>query len=77
MTAPASSGALAVLALVFNATTWGLAWWPIRTLTEAGLHPLWATALIYVTATAGLALTMGGRLGAGLRQSRGSGGSPQ
>jgi len=71
VTALASSGALAVLALVFNAATWGLAWWPIRTLTEAGLHPLWATAMIYVAATAGLVLTMRGRLGAGLRQSRG------
>src|SRR5690606_40506274 len=32
---PAGSGAdkpLAVAALVFNATTWGLAWWPIRLL---------------------------------------------
>jgi drug/metabolite transporter (DMT)-like permease len=61
----------AVLALVFNATTWGLAWLPIRMLTDSGLHPLWATAMIYVTATAGLALVMRGRLGEGLRQSRG------
>jgi len=61
----------AVLALIFNATTWGLAWLPIRMLTDAGLHPLWATAMIYVTATAGLALVMRGRLGEGLRQSRG------
>ncbi len=63
--------AFAVLALVFNATTWGLAWLPIRMLTDAGLHPLWATAMIYVTATAGLALVLRGRLGEGLRQSRG------
>jgi drug/metabolite transporter (DMT)-like permease len=62
---------LAVLALVFNATTWGLAWLPIRMLTHAGLHPLWATALIYLTATAGLVLAMRGRLGEGLRQSHG------
>jgi drug/metabolite transporter (DMT)-like permease len=63
--------ALAVLALVFNAATWGLAWLPIRMLTEAGLHPLWATSMIYLTATGGLALMMRRRLGAGLRQSRG------
>ena len=65
------SSALAVLALVLNATTWGLAWWPIRLLTEAGLHPLWATAMIYVAATAGLVLVIRSRLAAGLRQSRG------
>jgi drug/metabolite transporter (DMT)-like permease len=63
--------ALAVLALVFNAATWGLAWLPIRMLTEAGLHPLWATAMIYLAATAGLALVMRSRLAAGLRQARG------
>jgi drug/metabolite transporter (DMT)-like permease len=63
--------ALAVLALVFNAATWGLAWLPIRMLTQAGLHPLWATAMIYLAATAGLALVVRGRLTAGLRQSRG------
>lgn len=37
----------AALALSFNALVWGLAWWPFRELKEAGLHPLWATALIY------------------------------
>lgn len=37
----------AALALSFNALVWGLAWWPFRALKEAGLHPLWATALIY------------------------------
>jgi len=63
--------ALAVAALVLNATTWGLAWWPIRALSEAGLHPLMATALIYATATIGIALAFRKRLGAGLRQARG------
>ena len=67
------STALAVLALVLNATTWGLAWWPIRLLTEAGLHPLWATAMIYVTATAGLAVVMRRTLAGSLRSSRGLG----
>jgi drug/metabolite transporter (DMT)-like permease len=62
---------LAVGALVLNATTWGLAWWPIRLLTEAGLHSLWATALIYSTATVGIALTFRKSLAAGLRNSRG------
>ncbi len=39
-----------VLALVFNAFTWGLSWWPFRQLETQGLHPLWATALIYLLA---------------------------
>jgi drug/metabolite transporter (DMT)-like permease len=62
---------LAVAALVLNAATWGLAWWPIRLLTEAGLHPLWATAVIYATATVGLALAFRRTLLASLRASRG------
>lgn len=36
-----------VLALLFNALVWGVSWWPLRALHEAGLHPLWATALTY------------------------------
>jgi drug/metabolite transporter (DMT)-like permease len=67
------STTLAVLALVFNATTWGLAWLPIRMLTEAGLHPLWATAMIYTLATTGLVLVMRGSLLADLRAARGLG----
>lgn len=39
--------ALPVAALVFNALVWGLSWWPLRELHALGLHPLWATALIY------------------------------
>ena len=38
---------LPVLALLFNAFVWGVAWWPFRTMHTAGLHPLWATALMY------------------------------
>jgi drug/metabolite transporter (DMT)-like permease len=62
---------LAVGALLLNATTWGLAWWPIRQLTLAGLHPLWATALIFATATLGIALVFRGKLASGWRNSRG------
>jgi drug/metabolite transporter (DMT)-like permease len=36
-----------VLALLFNAFTWGVSWWPFRHLQALGVHPLWATALIY------------------------------
>lgn len=36
------------LALVFNAFVWGVSWWPFRQLQAHGLHPLWATAGVYV-----------------------------
>lgn len=42
--------ALAAAALTLNALVWGVSWWPFRALQEHGLHPLWATALIYVFA---------------------------
>lgn len=38
------------LALTFNAFVWGVSWWPFRQLEQAGLHPLAATALIYLLA---------------------------
>ena len=38
---------LAALALTFNAFVWGTSWWPFRLLEGRGLHPLWATVLIY------------------------------
>jgi drug/metabolite transporter (DMT)-like permease len=43
---------LAALALVLNAFVWGVSWWPFRFLEQHGLHPLWATALIYAFAMA-------------------------
>jgi drug/metabolite transporter (DMT)-like permease len=36
------------LALVLNAFIWGVSWWPLRELQGYGVHPLWATALIYL-----------------------------
>ena len=45
----------AVLALLFNAFTWGVSWWPFRELQSRGLHPLWATALSYAIAALALA----------------------
>lgn len=36
------------LALVLNAFVWGVSWWPFRELHQHGLHPLWATALVYL-----------------------------
>jgi len=41
---------MAALALLVNAFVWGVAWWPFRHLQQHGLHPLWATAFIYIVA---------------------------
>jgi drug/metabolite transporter (DMT)-like permease len=48
--------ALAASALLLNAFVWGVSWWPFRLLQSHGLHPLWATALIYVFALIVLAV---------------------
>jgi drug/metabolite transporter (DMT)-like permease len=42
------SSLLPALALMLNALVWGVSWWPFRALEQYGLHPLWATAIIYV-----------------------------
>ena len=42
----------AIAALLVNAFVWGVSWWPFRWLAERGLHPLWATATIYLAALA-------------------------
>ena len=44
------------LALTFNAFTWGVSWWPFRQLEAAGLHPLWATVIIYALAVVAITL---------------------
>jgi len=44
------------LALTLNALVWGLSWWPFRMLEARGLHPLWATVLIYTIAVAVIVL---------------------
>ena len=36
-----------VLGLMANALVFGLCWWPLREMQNRGLHPLWATALMY------------------------------
>jgi drug/metabolite transporter (DMT)-like permease len=38
------------LCLTFNALVWGLSWWPLRQLQGLGLHPLWATVIVYLAA---------------------------
>jgi len=47
---------LAATALLLNAVVWGVSWWPFRALQSHGLHPLWATAFIYLFALLGLGL---------------------
>ncbi len=47
---------LPVLALTFNAFVWGVSWWPFRELQGRGLHPLWATAGMYIVSLACLLL---------------------
>jgi drug/metabolite transporter (DMT)-like permease len=42
---------LPALALVFNAFVWGVSWFPFRQIEAHGLHPVWATALIYAVIT--------------------------
>jgi drug/metabolite transporter (DMT)-like permease len=41
---------------MLNALVWGVSWWPFRQLHQAGLHPLWATVLIYLLAVAVIGL---------------------
>jgi len=43
-------------ALLCNALIWGVSWWPFRQLEARGLHPLWATALIYLVAVFAITL---------------------
>ena len=65
----ASSGLRPALALLVNALVWGLSWWPFRELQAQGLHPLWATAGIYLLAAAGVLFTHPTTLGICLRHS--------
>ncbi len=47
---------LPALALTLNACIWGVSWWPFRQLQAQGLHPLWATVLIYSVAVLAISL---------------------
>ena len=47
---PGGARVLAALALLLNAITWGVSWWPFRQLQNLGVHPLWGTAIIYMVA---------------------------
>ena len=67
MSASRAAGLLPALALVFNAFTWGLSWYPLRLLQGAGVHALWATTLIYVVAVAVIGLHQPRAIGQVLR----------
>jgi len=58
---------LPALALSFNALAWGLSWWPFRELQALGLHPLWATVLIYGVAVVLIAVVRRHAFGTVLR----------
>jgi drug/metabolite transporter (DMT)-like permease len=45
---PSGQSVLPALALTFNALVFGVSWWPFRALQAHGLHPLWATAFIFI-----------------------------
>lgn len=53
--APSRAGRAApACALVVNAFVWGVSWWPFRQLSALGLHPLWATTVIYAFSAAAI-----------------------
>ena len=56
------------IALIFNAFVWGVSWFPFRQIERHGLHPVWATCLVYVAITAVMALLRRNMLGSFLRQ---------
>ncbi len=59
---------LPVFALLCNALLWGLSWWPFRQMHAAGLHPLWATAVMYALVCAVMLLARPASLRELLRQ---------
>jgi len=62
-----AAGFLPALALAFNALVWGVSWWPFRQLHALGLHPLWATVLVYAVAVLLIVATRRRALGTLLR----------
>lgn len=64
---PGRRAALAVAALLFNALVFGTLWWPLQALHQRGLHPMWATALIYLLGLVGLLMLAPGAWRALLR----------
>lgn len=48
--APTAPLWIAAAALISNSLVWGLSWIPFRALQVAGVHPLWATAMVFTVA---------------------------
>ena len=44
------------LALIFNAFVWGVSWFPFRHIERHGMHPLWATCLVYLAIAGAMGL---------------------
>jgi drug/metabolite transporter (DMT)-like permease len=59
-----------VAALLLNAFTWGVSWWPFRWLEGQGLHALWATSLVYAVSVLVIVLWRPGAPGILLRSPR-------
>ncbi|MET0335910.1 MAG: DMT family transporter [Rhizobacter sp.] len=59
---------LAALALMVNAFVWGVSWWPFRQLQGQGLHPLWATVVVYSVAVLVIAVARPHAFGQVLRR---------
>ncbi len=38
---------LAMTMLTLNAFVWGISWWPLKKMEALGVHPLWATVVMY------------------------------
>ena len=45
-----SGNTLAVLCLLFSAGMWGLIWYPVRLLNEAGMPGIWSSLVMYLAA---------------------------
>lgn len=56
----AKNPVIPVFTLLYAATLWGIVWYPLRLLEQAGMHGLWSTLIIYLGATVvGLVLMRG------------------
>lgn len=52
MTRMISENNLAIACLLFSASLWGLIWYPLRLLNEAGMAGVWSTLIMYLAAAA-------------------------
>ena len=52
MTRMISENNLAIASLLFSASLWGLIWYPLRLLNEAGMSGIWSSLVMYIAAAA-------------------------